>query len=189
MKKYAGFTLIEMLIVMGIIIILMSAGIAGGRFALRRANRIQKQSAVDNMEQALWGYYSDNRRFPSTTGELTPATLMGESNGYLHEYMDAGQFDGGADGSFWYFVSGDSQEFVVCASFGGWEDEMGLGIYCSGNGIDIITAPVDFGLNEAPPGNVYDENNGDLVYTALVANTSNKSNWFAETRDWTGSGL
>jgi type II secretory pathway pseudopilin PulG len=53
-----------MLIVMGIMIILMAVGIAGAKFALQRANKIQHQSAVDSMYQALHGYYSDNRKYP-----------------------------------------------------------------------------------------------------------------------------
>ncbi|NLZ24414.1 prepilin-type N-terminal cleavage/methylation domain-containing protein, partial [Candidatus Dojkabacteria bacterium] len=36
-RKYSGFTLIEMLIVMGIIIILMIVGITAARFAINRA--------------------------------------------------------------------------------------------------------------------------------------------------------
>jgi type II secretory pathway pseudopilin PulG len=188
MKKYLGFTLIEMLIVMGIIIILMSAGIAGGRFALRRANRIQKQSSVANIEQALWGYYSDYRSFPNRgvgmSQDLSPQELL-TSEDYLLEYLDAGEFDGGAEGSFWYFIDPDYfQEFVVCASFGGIDDAMQLGIYCSGNGIGAI-APFDGA--EFPPGNVYMPTGvgSDTVYQPLITTyTGNKSDWDAETRSW-----
>ncbi len=185
MKKYSGFTLIEMLIVMGIIIILMSAGIAGGRFAIQRANRIQKQNAVDNIEQALWGYYSDNRRFPA--GPIAPATLMeGDgTNDYLSIYMDAGQFDGGTDGDFWYFVTDANQEFMVCASMGGDGDEMRMGIYCSGNGLNTVENPDFTDPATYMPGNVYhEEGDGAPVWNAIRNNTESRSNWQADTRSW-----
>ncbi len=187
MKKYSGFTLIEMLIVMGIIIILMAAGIAGGRFALQRANRIQKQSAVDNIEQSLWGYYSDNRRFPrpdTTFTVLTPELLLTEG-ALLADYIDAGQFDGGADGSFYYFVDATGQEFVICATFGGFADEMSQGVYCNGNGITGGNVPPFTGNPvDIVAGNVYENGDGSTVYGAVVAETDRRSNWDAEARDW-----
>ncbi len=182
MKKYSGFTLIEMLIVMGIIIILMAAGIAGGRFALQRANRIQKQSAVENIEQALWGYYSDYRKYPDAAN---PATLL-SSGGDLYEYIDAGQFDGGADGTFYYFVSSVGQEFGVCGSYGGFNDEQGHGIYCAGNGLDTgeLAEGGDVIFQEPiPADNVYDSENAAADY-GRIKSATNRSDWYGETRSW-----
>ncbi len=183
MKKYSGFTLIEMLIVMGIIIILMAAGIAGGRFALQRANKIQKQSAVDNIEQALWGYYSDKRKFPD---QANPSALL-QTGGALNEYIDAGQFDGGADGTFWYFVGTTQQEFVVCTSLGGISDDQELGVYCTGNGLggddEVGTLPANsiFGdLAVFPSDNVFPP--GDATYVAITAAPG--SDWDGENRSW-----
>jgi hypothetical protein len=51
-------------IVMGIIIILMAVGIASGRFAIRRANKIEHQNAAEQIYQAAQSYYSDNREYP-----------------------------------------------------------------------------------------------------------------------------
>ena len=151
----------------------MAAGIAGGRFALQRANRIQKQSAVDNIEQALWGYYTDKRQFPAAA---TPANL---TTSVLSEYLDAGAFDGGADGTFWYYVHDQQQEFMVCTSFGGLNDANDLGVYCTGNGIETI-AP--FSENPVPTDNVY-ETNDDGYAEVLVG--GNSSNWYGENRSWT----
>jgi prepilin-type N-terminal cleavage/methylation domain-containing protein len=195
MKKYSGFTLIEMLIVMGIIIILMAAGIAGGRFALQRANRIQKQSAVDNIEQALWGYYTDNRGFPReganglTDEDLWPGELM---TGALSGYIDAGQFDGGTDGHFYYFVEPQGQEFVVCATLGGSGDEMQQGIYCTGNGLTSGSLGGDngpFDPSIAPIDNIYrhEDSNDDFVtiYNDIISDSdSNGSYWNGDTRGW-----
>ena len=185
MKKYSGFTLIEMLIVMGIIIILMAAGIAGGRFAIQRANRIQKQNSVDNIEQALWGYYTDNRSFPrdsvgSNPAGVTPEDLLTNSD-YLANYMDAGQFDGGIDGNFWYFVEiGRGQEFVVCGELHSDDEE--AGIYCAGNGLDVLTAPVNFAGTTLPSDNIFRPDHPDNIYTDI--SNANGSFWNGETRSW-----
>lgn len=187
MKKYSGFTLIEMLIVMGIIIILMAAGIAGGRFAIQRANRIQKNSAVDNIEQALMGYYSDNRKYPPSGN--SPADLI-ESEDYLAPYIDAGQFDGGADGSFYYFVDANNQSFVVCASYGGNADFMNQGIYCKGNGIDSgeIDPPFDGSDNNVVPGGVYQYDDTSTVYDYIqglaAGSDTGRSDWNGNDRTW-----
>lgn len=189
MNKYSGFTLIEMLIVMGIIIILMAAGIAGGRFAIQRANRIQKNSAVDNIHQALMGYYSDKRSYPTSATGLSPADLL-ENDDYLKPYIDAGQFDGGADGSFYYFVDGIGQSFVVCVSYGGNADEMQQGIYCKGNGIDSgdINPPFDGSDNNVVPGGVYEHDDTSTVYDYIqglaAGSDTGRSDWNGDDRTW-----
>ena len=175
-----------MLIVMGIIIILMAAGIAGGRFAIQRANRIQKQNAVDNIEQALWGYYTDNRSFPregqsgsdTETLIIQPGPLL-ETNGALDLYMDAGAFDGGIDGLFWYFVNGRGQEFVVCAQLSDVDDN--IGIYCKGNGLDNM-AIGGASFSPPPPDNIYRPNEHDAHGQINVA--ANGSFWDGDTRSW-----
>lgn len=187
MKRYSGFTLIEMLIVMGIIIILMAAGIAGGRFAIQRANRIQKQSAVDNLEQALWGYYTDNRAFPrhDTLDNVFPPGDMVDAPSVLGSYMDAGAFDGGIDGTFWYFVNDErGQEFVVCAELSDVDDE--VGIYCSGNGMGILSSPVNFvGLSQLPSDNIFRPGEGEYgtIHDSIREN-ANGSFWDGENRQF-----
>ncbi len=175
MKKYSGFTLIEMLIVMGIIIILMAAGIAGGRFAIQRANRIQKINSVDNIEQALWGYYTDNRSFPrgEMNDSLSPSVIL-ESEQYLKNYLDAGLFDGGVQGEYWYVVDSDyGQYFVICAELSGDTD---LGIYCTGNGLEEFAEPDFTGTEGVPADKVY-PHDFDLSGAGV-------STWNAESRSW-----
>ncbi len=173
---------------MGIIIILMAAGIAGGRFALQRANKIQKQSAVDNIEQALWGYYADKRRFPLPPSGVVPPTprdLLTQSN-YLGDYIDAGQFDGGADGDFYYWVGGTGQEFVVCASLGGEDDERRLGIYCTGNGMggdDSVGIFDRHAMTEFPSDNVFLPTHPSYQQIKDGHNGS-RSAWDGEERSW-----
>ena len=183
MKKYSGFTLIEMLIVMGIIIILMAAGIAGGRFAIQRANRIQKQNAVENISQALWGYYTDNRGFPTAQ---SPEALLDPAGvgGPLFSYLDAGQWDGGSDGDFGYWVDdGDFQTFVACATLGGVLDVQGYGVYCTGNGLQLISPFND--LDTVPGDNIYlpsDPIYGDIYLDIIACDEGDCATW--EERNW-----
>lgn len=153
-KKYEGFTLVEMLIVMGIIVILMALGIASGRFAINRANKIQHQGSVDNLYQALQAYYTDNREYPDTTetGIPTWSTALG-AGGALEDYIEAGSFDGGSDATYYYIptTESDLQSMLVCVSLGGPGDEKEYGYYCNGNG---------FGVGEVCGGTITDKEVG-----------------------------
>ncbi len=139
-KRFKAFTLVEMLIVMGIIIILMAVGIASGRYAIRRANRIEHQNAAEQVFQALQSYYADNREYPGKGGTLADfSALMADD--MLGQYID--DFDGGSEATYAYEVDGTGQEILVCVTYGGDGDANELGIYCTGNGIagDMTNAP------------------------------------------------
>ena len=84
---------------------------------------------IEKIELALWGYYSENRTFPYDKEQsqsqcqigYSPANLM-KVSGLLSPF-GVEDFDGGSDNSFWYFSGGSGQEFVVCTSLGGYNDE------------------------------------------------------------------
>lgn len=173
-RFYKGFTLVEMLIVMGILIILMVVGIAAGRFAINRANDVAHQNAADQIYVSLQAFYTDNRRFPIATDEGCGATctvqdLVGTADtpGLLGEegYLDVGTWNGGSDATYLYFVGGDAnhQAVLVCVSLRGTSaDQINRnnddGIwYCAGNGFNIppadltpdtLTAPITTQLIE-----------------------------------------
>jgi len=142
--KTKAFTLVEMLIVMGIIIILMAVGIASGRFAIRRANKIEHQNAAGNIYQALQSYYIENREYPPLYQEdgvtrMNPQALL-ESADLLDNFVD--DFNGGSEASFGYIVDNTQQTVLICVTYGGIEDQNLQGLYCTGNGIgaEEITA-------------------------------------------------
>jgi len=156
-KKYSGFTLVEMLIVMGIIIILTVVGITAGRFAINRANDVAHRNAVDQLFTSLQAYYTDEREYPSSDGDCGTSTVctpellvgpVGENDGYLVPYIDKDAFDGGSAATYWYFVGGDGgdQSVLVCVSLRGLaaenKDRDDGEIYCNGNG---------FGAEDIPP--------------------------------------
>lgn len=170
-RSYEAFTLVEMLIVMGIIIILMGVGITAGRFAINRANDVAHQNAVDQIYQALQAYYTDNREFPGADDAVTIQAMLG-TDGALVEYLDSGAFDGGTDATYGYWVqSGQGQEVMVCVSLGGENDEKERGIYCNGN---------SFG-GEFATGGVNDKTNefASTSYNAINSETMQLSSWTA----------
>jgi prepilin-type N-terminal cleavage/methylation domain-containing protein len=153
MKKFKAFTLVELLIVMGILAILMTIGISVGRFAIQRANNIQHQSAADQIGQAIQAFYSDNRRYPTDLldGQASPDA----DDSPLKPYIDA-SFDGGSEASFHYDTTTTAQSYLICVSYGGIDDTDELGFYCTGDGFEddnvfgggIANKEIEFGSAE-----------------------------------------
>ena len=168
-RKYSGFTLVEMLIVMGIIIILMAVGIAAGRFAIQRANDVAHQNAADQLFTAVQSYLTDEREYPTLDGLTNGWTDALSEGGILGEYLSIGEFRGGTDSTYYYWTDGRSA--LVCVSLGGFDDVDARGYYCTGNGFGATGAP---GITEK------DVDNLGAGLEAWPANTSGwlfKQNW------------
>jgi len=138
-RKYSGFTLVEMLIVMGIIIILMAVGIAAGRFAINRANDVAHQNAADQLFTAAQSYLTDEREYPVVTNWNNALDLCPAGEACLSEYLSKGEFRGGTDSTYYYWVSGAADSVLVCVSLGGFNDDDKRGFYCTGNGFSSET--------------------------------------------------
>lgn len=147
MKKFEAFTLIEMLVVMGILVILMTMGIAAGRFAIQRANLVQHQNAVTQIYQGLQAYYADNRKYPEEVDFATFGDAMSDA-GELGTYLDSSGFDGGTDGTFYYFSGNNNQNTLVCVTLGGLDDEGEAGIVCDGNGFGVLPESASYTISE-----------------------------------------
>lgn len=171
-KSYSAFTLVEMLVVMGIIVILMSMSIVGGRFALQRANRIKHTNSADQIYVALQSYYADNREFPSVAdGASSMASLMN----LLNDYTDAGAWDGGSDATYYYAVDGTQQIVLVCVSLGGVNDESKQGWYCNGNGLGTLPSATN------PVKNSYiSHEEGQMIFNSFTVH----QNWDSTSRSW-----
>jgi type II secretory pathway pseudopilin PulG len=141
-KRFKAFTLVEMLIVMGIIIILMSVGITAGRYAINRANDVAHQNAVDNFYTAVQAFYADNRKYPVPVAGigfeemLTDTTTTGYEAYYIGEYMEEGAFDGGTEATYFYDTDDLAQEVIICVSLFGLSNNNNRpgDFYCNGNG-------------------------------------------------------
>jgi len=147
MKKTKGFTLIEVLIVMGILIILIGLAISVGRWALRRSNRIQHMDAARALERTLLRYKNEEGYVPKciSSSNCQPeqeffANTLGytEEEPILKEYLETVPFDGGTDATYYYATDDLGQFFVICVSFGGIDDENDFGGYCTGTGIGFV---------------------------------------------------
>lgn len=139
-RKYSGFTLVEMLIVMGIIIILMAVGIAAGRFAINRANDVAHQNAADQLFTAAQSYLTDEREYP-VVADWEDALGDCTAEPCLNDYLSLGEFRGGTDATFYYWTNSAASAVLVCVSKGGPLDEDGRGFYCTGNGFGDDDAP------------------------------------------------
>jgi prepilin-type N-terminal cleavage/methylation domain-containing protein len=172
-KKFKGFTLVELLIVMGILAILMTIGISVGRFAIQRANNIQHQSSADQFGQAIQSFYTDNRRYPDDINGS--GGFPDDSDAALDEYVDA-SFDGGAPASFYYATNTTNQAYLICVTYGGQSDADELGMYCTGDGFEDTNI---FGGNVSNKELEF----GDSEYTYMEANAENVADSVAQ---WSG---
>jgi type II secretory pathway pseudopilin PulG len=183
-RVYGAFTLVEMLIVMGILIILMVVGIAAGSFALNRASDVAHRNAADQLYEGLQAYYVDNRAYPkidSCEGTCTPALLMDQED-KLGKYMDLGAFNGGSGATFTYLVGGsnDDQAVLVCVSMRGTYEQNNDAertdgaFYCAGNGFQTDVSDGD-GNNVNIDVNLVEF--GDTNWTQFDQEFTSSSDW------------
>jgi general secretion pathway protein G len=73
MKRSNGFTLVEVVVAIGIIMLLASLLMGGLNAAMRRARKTRARRSVALITTAWKAYYADNRRFPdaSFSGEAS----------------------------------------------------------------------------------------------------------------------
>ncbi len=69
-KNLRGFTLVELLIVIAIISILISIGLASFRRVQMQSRDRQRQADLSNMAGALEQFYGDNNQYPGALTEL-----------------------------------------------------------------------------------------------------------------------
>jgi prepilin-type N-terminal cleavage/methylation domain-containing protein len=180
--KYKGFTLIEVLIVMGILVILMAIGIVVGRYAIERANRIEHQDVAEKLFSSLVEYKMDNKQYPKlgTCSSCIDEQFFAEALGYkgtnflLKGYYEE-LFEGGNDATYYYYVEPYNAQFViVCVSLGGIDDEFNKGHFCTGDGIGIL--PEGDTLDTK---NIGSEASGD-VYNVNIIRGFDASDWYKD---------
>lgn len=148
MKKVKAFTLVELLIVMGILIILIGLAVLVGRYSIRRSRIVHHKNAVLELERILVSFQNENGYVPRIGTCGTCINIEDEFFAYalgyrgdaplLREYMDVFPFDGGNDTTYYYDTDDLGGFFVVCVALGGIDDQAELGYYCSGTGIGLV---------------------------------------------------
>ena len=73
-----GFTIIELLIVMTVLVVLASMGLVQYRNSVRRAEEAALKENLFRMRDAMDQFYADKNKWPSDLGELV-------SEGYIRE--------------------------------------------------------------------------------------------------------
>jgi general secretion pathway protein G len=74
-QAQAGFTLIELIVVVTIIGILASVAVVQVRYAQRRALEAALMHDLTEMRKAIDDFYADKQRFPTDLNELVPNYL------------------------------------------------------------------------------------------------------------------
>jgi len=184
-RKYKAFTLVEMLIVMGILIVLISIGIMVGRYAIQKAQDVKHQDAAKNLYTALVKYKNINGAYPGlgSCNGCIEREFFAYSLGYngspenyiLKEYANEGSiFDGGSDATYYYAVDSVDQRFVVvCVSLGGIDDENERGFFCTGDGIGMLPE-----ISPITDINIGAESTGDSLATTVKS--IDNSDWHSE---------
>src|ERR1700674_149933 len=76
MKKQSGFTLIELMVVLSLIVVLASMGLVQYRNSILRSKEAVLKKDLFEMRDAIDQYYADKNQYPSTLEALV-------SDGYL----------------------------------------------------------------------------------------------------------
>ncbi|MHC1716934.1 MAG: type II secretion system protein [Candidatus Dojkabacteria bacterium] len=180
--KYKAFTLVELLIVMGILIILITMGILVARYAMWKSQDTKHKDSARKLYTMLLEYKNDNGNYPelgNCSGCITKeffANALG-STGNEEDHMlvpysegEAG-FDGGGDATYYYGVDTYDQQFVIiCVSLGGIDDEYERGYYCVGSGIGMLPE-----YNPIPYNDIGSQRSGDMY--SISVKSLDDSDW------------
>lgn len=174
--KYKAFTLTEMLVVMGILVILIALGVATGRVAMDRSNEIEHKNGATKLYQAAQSYYTDNKMFPDDTKPIEDMVKTGE----LKDYLDMGTFNGGSNASYYYFTNPSQQAVLICVTLGGIADEEQKGVLCVGNGFNEPSIE-EMGIISQEK---LDPKADQVPYDKIIKNFEKRSDWGGREVGW-----
>jgi prepilin-type N-terminal cleavage/methylation domain-containing protein len=186
MKKVQGFTLVEMLVVMGIIVLLMAMGIGGGRIALQNASSVAFKSGAKQINEALLTHYAATGSYPVVgtkypTLTTTPKGLIVTAPAPLKDYIES--FDGGNDTYYYYLVLDSGQVSLVCVDLAPNLTAV-RDVYCEGNGFGTTFNAANSNVTGATSMTINDRT---LTATTTPTASAFRTNVGAGgTSEWTG---
>lgn len=172
MFKVKGFSIVELVVVIAVLIILSGIGVAGTSFILDYSRKQVLRSAVDQLSTATVTYWSSKGKYPSTSGTgrvNTISILVNSSN--LGPFLE--KFDPNAEADFYYLIDNATSPtvYAYCVKL----EEKSL--YCAGNGVGsnkILGGVATIPNNGVLTNNISDCNAGSGCLTAKW-NTTSKS--------------
>ncbi|KKU12217.1 MAG: Type II secretion system protein G [Candidatus Woesebacteria bacterium GW2011_GWA1_45_8] len=142
-RKQSGFTLLELLIVVAIIAILISIGLASFSRVQKSARDTQRRSDLENIRGALEQYYADYNNYPTGVMSDLSDALEGSnprSIVYLNEVQTLGPL-GTAD-PYIYDDSGGSGQ-TYCLGSATMETVTNDSETCGSNDYGFVLTPQD----------------------------------------------
>ena len=107
LRKQYGFTLIELMVVVGIIVLLSTMMMVNYRNASRKARDSRRAADLEQLRSALEIYYADNDSYPDAMNEASLGKLSFEDNeGNVYSYHPTG-------------TTGNIHVYSICTT--GWE--------------------------------------------------------------------
>jgi type II secretory pathway pseudopilin PulG len=186
-KKYLAYTLTEILLVMGVIMILGSVAVAGVRYGNQKSREAHYKSNVKLLYSVLVQFKDDYGRYILVTRDNCTGCLSSEvfaaglgyrgrlSGGGLLPYLPE-RFDGGVEATYFYYVQPEDGQFVVvCTSLRGIEHNRNLNnrYYCEGDGLGIL--PIDDSEYDPLPTDNYIETGTPAA--EFIRNRMDRSSW------------
>ncbi|RJR15199.1 prepilin-type N-terminal cleavage/methylation domain-containing protein [Candidatus Microgenomates bacterium] len=116
-RKESGFTLIEMMVVIGIIGILAVAGMSSFVGTLRKSRDAKRKSDLEQIRVALELYKSSNSSYPAATTGSTESGLKDALTTAPNNFISSNSFPKDPQaGVFYYYQRLTPQTYRLCAS-------------------------------------------------------------------------
>jgi len=120
-QRKSGFTLVELLVVVAIIALLVTAIVASFENAKAKARDAERVSEINSINTALGFYHNDYNMYPIYEGYITGSDTLSEAlkaTGYINtiptDPTDRDSTECGAlSGYHYYYQSTDGKEYIL----------------------------------------------------------------------------
>lgn len=129
MKKSKAFTLIELMVAMGIIAVLITMSIFGITIVQRSLRNTQRRDTLESIKLALEAYYNDFGSYPSTSELVFTSTQVTINGNVIHDLKGASRASATATNSnstrYCYIPQSGSYQLAVDLEASAWGLQLG----------------------------------------------------------------